>query len=98
MSTWQGTRRLGLGGSGLDPGPPQHSVFPGNELSTPSLCSPKPQVTSPGSSSATACTNVAGQQVGGKENPSSMLTILIKSFLNIEKPEYLFGEGNIMIL
>lgn len=39
-----------------------------------------------------------GQQVGGKENPSSMLTILIKSFLNIEKPEYLLGEGNIMIL
>ena len=39
-----------------------------------------------------------GQQVGVKENPSSMLTILIKSFLNIEKPEYLFGEGNIMIL
>ena len=26
-----------------------------------------------------------------------MLTILIKSFLNIEKPEYLLGEGNIMI-
>ena len=39
-----------------------------------------------------------GQQVGGKDDPSSMLTILMKSFLNIEKPEYLLGEGNIMIL
>ena len=45
-----------------------------------------------------AWTNVTGQQVGGKENPSSMLTILLKSFLNILKPEYLLGEGNIMIL
>ena len=39
-----------------------------------------------------------GQQVGGQEYPSAMLTILMKSFLDIQRPEYLLGEGNIMIL
>ena len=39
-----------------------------------------------------------GQQVGGQEYPSAMLTILMKSFLNIQRPEYLLGEGNIIIL
>ena len=27
-----------------------------------------------------------------------MVTSLLKSFLNIQKPEYLLGEGNIMVL
>ena len=63
-----------------------HSALPC--LGSPHLSSAQPP----------ADTKVTGQQVGGKENPSSMLTILMKSFLNIEKPEYLLGEGNIMIL
>ena len=87
-----------LGVRGCYPGPPQHRVSAGNELMLPH--SALPCLGSPHLSSAQppADTKVTGQQVGGKENPSSMLTILMKSFLNIEKPEYLLGEGNIMIL
>ena len=42
-----------LGVQGRYPGPPQHSVSAGNKLSTPSLCSPKPWVTTPVICSAT---------------------------------------------
>ena len=63
-----------------------HSALP--SLRSPHLSSAQPP----------ACTNVTGQQVGGRENPSSMLTILLKSFLIIQKPEYLLGEGNKVIL
>lgn len=82
----------GLGASILPTQP--GAVFTMN--SAPSPCSPS--LRSPHlAAQLPACTNVIGQQVGGKENPSSMLTILMKSFKHL-RPEYLLGEGNIIIL
>ena len=96
MSTWQGTRRLGLGASILAH-PSTVCLLVMNSCSLTLLshalghhtCHLLSHLLIPRS---------LGQQVGGKDDPSSMLTILMKSFLNIEKPEYLLGEGNIMIL
>lgn len=88
----------GSGARGLDPAHPSTVclLVMNSALPHPAL----PSLRSPHLAAAQlpACTNVIGQQVGGKENPSSMLTILMKSFLNLLKPEYLLGEGNIIIL
>ena len=93
MSPWQGTR---LGASIL--AQPSSACLRGMHSALLTLLSPALGHHTCHLLSHLLTPRPLGQQVGGKENPSGMVTSLLKSFLNIQTPEYLLGEGNIMVL